>query len=192
VVQYEAPSVSSTNTGTRIVFDRHASQAQKPESKPPAVFKNAQYVYVEAYAGDALSPHLVPDDREAIYNVEQHLKDWHRYTIVYERDRADLVFLVRKGRIASVTPGVAVDVGGGQPRDRNSPPPDPTRTNNTSVGLGVDAEAGSPDDVLAIYLVNPSGGLDGPIWLHGEKGGLDEPTLPLFQRIKHEVETAYP
>jgi hypothetical protein len=46
--------------------------------------------------------------------------------------------------------------------------------------------------VLAIYLVNPSGGLDGPIWLHVEKGGLDEPTLPLFQRIKHEVETAYP
>jgi hypothetical protein len=167
------------------------AKAKNQKVDLPAVFKNAQYVYVEAYDGDALNPHLVPDDRQAIYNVEQHLKDWHRYSIVYQRDRADLVFLVRKGRIASVTPRVVVDIGD-QRKDRNSSPPDPTRTNNTSVGVGVDAEAGPADDVLAIYLVNPSGGLDGPIWLHGEKGGLDEPTLPLFQRIKHEVETAYP
>ena len=110
--------------------------------------------------------------------------------IVYQRDRADLVFLVRKGQIASVTPRVVVGIGD-QPKDRNPSPPDPTRSNN-SPGVGVDAEAGSADDMLAIYLVNPSGALDGPIWSHSLKGGLDAPTLPLFQRIKHEVETAYP
>lgn len=156
----------------------------------PAVFKNAQFVYVEAYAGDALNPNLVPDDRQSIYDVEQRLKDWHRYAITYQRDRADLVFLVRKGRIASVTPRVVVGIGS-QPNNRNSSPPDPTRTND-SVGVGVDAEAGSPDDMLAIYLVDPTGELNGPIWSHSLKGGLDAPTLPLFQRIKHEVETAYP
>jgi hypothetical protein len=110
--------------------------------------------------------------------------------IVYQRDRADLVFLVRKGRIASVTPRVVVGIGD-QPKDSDPSPPDPTRSNN-SPGVGVDAEAGSADDMLAIYLVNPSGALDGPIWSHSLKGGLDAPTLPLFQRIKHEVETAYP
>jgi hypothetical protein len=123
----------------------------------PAVFKNAQYVDVEAYDGNASNPRVIPDDRHAIYNVEQGLKDWHRYAVVYERDRADLVFLVRKGRIASVTP-----------------------------------EAGSPDDMLAVYFVDPSGKLNGPIWEHSLKGGLDAPALPLFERIKHEVETAYP
>jgi hypothetical protein len=156
----------------------------------PAVFKDAQYAYVEAYDGDTLNPHLVPDDREAIYNVEQGLKRWHRYAIVHQRDRADLVFLVRKGRIASVTPGVVVGIGG-QPQDGNPSPPDPTRGTN-SPGVGVDADAGSPDDMLAIYLVDPSGALNGPIWSHSLKGGLDAPALPLFERIKHEVETAYP
>lgn len=58
----------------------------------PAVFKNAQYVDVEACDGDASDPRVIPDDRKAIYNVEQGLKDWHRYSVVYERDRADLVF----------------------------------------------------------------------------------------------------
>jgi hypothetical protein len=118
--------------------------------------------------------------------VEQGLKNWHRYAVVYERDRADLVFLVRKGRIASVTPQVEVGIGG---RDRNQSPPDPTRT---TTGVGVDAEAGSPDDMLAVYFIDPSGRLNGPIWEHSLKGGLDAPALPLFERIKHEVETAYP
>jgi hypothetical protein len=141
---------------------------------------------VEAYDGDALNPRVIPEDRNAIYNVEQGLKDWQRYSVVYERDRADLVFLVRKGRIASVTPSVGVDIGG---RDRNQSPPDPTRT---TTGVGVDAEAGSPDDMLAVYFMDASGKLSGPIWEHSLKGGLDAPALPLFERIKHEVETAYP
>ena len=160
----------------------------------PAVFKNAQYVYVEAYAGDIFNPNLVPDDREAIYNVEQRLKDWHRYRLAYQRNQADLVFLVRKGRIASVTPRVVVG-NGGRTRDGNSIPPDPTRTDNypgAGVGVGVGAEVGSADDELAIYLVDPSGALNGPIWSHNLKQGLDTPDLPLFQLIKHEVETAYP
>jgi hypothetical protein len=56
------------------------------------------------------------------------------------------------------------------------------------VVAGVDAEAGSPDDMLAIFMV------DSPtmIWSHSLKGGLDAPRLPLLERVKHEVETAYP
>jgi hypothetical protein len=156
----------------------------------PAVFKNAQYVAVEAYDGDALNPHLVTDDRQAIYNVEQGLKDWKRYAITHQRDRADLVFLVRKGQLASVTPSVGVEIGS-RPQNRNPSPPDPTQSNQPP-GVGVDAKAGSPDDMLSIYLVNPSGRLSGPIWSRSLKGGLDAPALPLFQRIKHEVDTTYP
>jgi hypothetical protein len=51
--------------------------------------------------------------------------------------------------------------------------------------VGVDAEAGSPDDMLAVYFVDASGKLSGPIWSHSLKGGLDAPALPLFERIKH-------
>jgi hypothetical protein len=79
--------------------------------------------------------------------------------------------------------------GGIGGRDRNQSPPGPTRT---LTGVGVDAEAGSPDDMLAVYFVDASGKLNGPIWEHSLKGGLNASALPLFERIKHEVETAYP
>ena len=163
------------------------ARAKNQKADVPAVFKNAVFVYVQAYNGDALNPHVIPDDRDAIYRVEQGLKAWNRYSIVYDRDKADLVFLVRKGRIASVSPGVEVGIGR-QPQNRNPSPPDPTRSDN-SVGVGVDAEAGPADDLLSIYLDNPSGAL---LWSHSLKGGLDAPGLPLLQRIEHEVDTTYP
>jgi hypothetical protein len=125
-----------------------------------------------------------------IYNVEQQLKDWHRYAVVYQRDRADLVFLVRKGLIASVTG--RVDVGtGGRPREGSPAPPDPTRS-NPSIGVGVDAEAGPAEDLLDVDIVDPSGRTIGPIWSYSLKDGLDAPAVPLFQRLKHEVVTTYP
>jgi hypothetical protein len=168
------------------------AEGKPQKAELAAVFKNAQFAYVEAYRGDEFNPNLVPDDRQAISQVEQGLKDWKRYTVVYQRDRADLVFLVRKGRIASVTARAVVDIRS-QPHDRNPSQPDPTRSDpSPGAGVGVDAEAGPPDDILSIYIVNPSGGLDGPVWSHSLKGGLDAPSLPLFARIKHEVETAYP
>ena len=163
------------------------AEAKNQKETLPAVFKNAVFVYVQAYNGDALDSRVIPDDLDAIYRVEQGLKAWNRFSIVYERDKADLVFLVRKGRIASVTPGVEVGIGR-QPQNRNSSQADPTRGAD-STAVGVDAEAGSPDDLLSIYMVGAS---DALLWSHTLKGGLDAPGLPLLQRIRHEVETAYP
>jgi hypothetical protein len=155
----------------------------------PEIFKIAQYVRVEAYNGDALNPSVIPDDRRAIFDVEQQLKDWQRYAVVYQRDRADLVFLVRKGRIASATGRAGVDVGT-QPRQRAQYPQDPTRSDPSEVGAAV--EAGPADDLLEVYIVDPSGHLNGPIWTHTLRDGLDTPALPLFQQLKHAVDTTYP
>ncbi len=163
------------------------AEAKNQKENIPAVFKNAVFVYVQAYNGDALNPHVIPDDRDAIYRVEQGLKAWNRYSVVYDRDKADLVFLVRKGRIASVSPGVEVGIRR-QPQNRNPSPPDPTRGAD-STAVGVDAEAGPPDDLLSVYMVSPS---DTLLWSHSLKGGLDAPGLTLLQRIEHEVDTAYP
>jgi hypothetical protein len=159
------------------------AEAKNQKANLPAVFKNAVFVYVQAYNGDALNPHVIPDDRDAIYRVEQGLKAWNRYSIVYDRDKADLVFLVRKGRIASVTPGVEVGIGR-QNQNRN-----PSQPGAVSTAVGVDAEAGPPDDLLSIYMAAPS---DSLLWSHSLKDGLDAPGLPLLQRIEHEVDTTYP
>jgi hypothetical protein len=156
----------------------------------PEIFKIAQYVRVEAYNGDALNPSVIPDDRRAIFDVEQQLKDWQRYAVVYQRDRADLVFLVRKGRIASATGRAGVDVGT-QPRQRGQSPQEPTR-GDPSLGVGAAAEAGPADDLLEVFIVDPSGHLNGPIWTHTLRDGLEAPALPLFQQLKHAVDTTYP
>ena len=77
-MQHEALSVSPT-TGIAIPFDCRGARGKNQKAELPAVFKNAEFVYVQAYNGDALNPHVIPDDRDAIYNVEQGLKAWNRY-----------------------------------------------------------------------------------------------------------------
>ena len=156
----------------------------------PEIFKFAHFVRVEAYNGDTFNPNVIPDDRRAIFDVEQQLKNWHRYSVVLERNQADLVLLVRKGRIASATGRVGVNVGT-SPRQRGQAQPDPTR-DDPSVALGAGAEAGPADDILEVFILDPDGHLNGPIWTRTLSDGLDAPTVPLFQQLKQAVDTAYP
>ena len=55
-----------------------------------------------------MKPGLFPEDREAIANVQDALKDWHRYALTINRGDADLIIIVRKGRLAA-----AAQVNGG-------------------------------------------------------------------------------
>ena len=74
----------------------------KKRSEISALFANARYVYVQAEDGDITKPGLYPEDRDAISNVQQALREWNRYAITTERDSADLVFIVRQGTPARV------------------------------------------------------------------------------------------
>jgi hypothetical protein len=69
------------------------------------LFCQAQYVYVQAFNGDIDNPWLYPPDREEAEELEQQIIDWHRYTVVLYPHDADLVFLVRAGRLASAGNG---------------------------------------------------------------------------------------
>jgi hypothetical protein len=73
----------------------------KNKNKVPAVFSTARFVYVQAEDGDVMNPGLFPEDRDAISNVQDGVRDWKRYTLTLNRSDADLVFIVRKGRLAS-------------------------------------------------------------------------------------------
>lgn len=61
----------------------------------PKTLTNARYVYVAAYDGDQFDPNLLPDDRVAIANVQDALRQWGRYVIVYRRQDADMILLVQ-------------------------------------------------------------------------------------------------
>lgn len=61
----------------------------------PGILKNARYVYVTSYDGNEFSNNVLPEDRQAIANVENGIRDWGKYTLVYEPWQADMIVVVQ-------------------------------------------------------------------------------------------------
>lgn len=61
----------------------------------PGTLKNARYVYVTSYDGDQFNPRLLPEDREAIANVQDAIQQWGRYALVYRPQDADIILAVQ-------------------------------------------------------------------------------------------------
>jgi hypothetical protein len=61
----------------------------------PKVLMNARYVYVASYDGDQFNSQISPDDRLAIGNVQDALRQWGRYMIVTRPQEADMILLVQ-------------------------------------------------------------------------------------------------
>jgi len=147
--------------------------AKDPGTLPKQVV-HAKYVLVTTYFGDNLADARVPpDDRQAVADVEDAIRKWGRYTLVYESKNADLILLVRKGRVAGVQEGAGIHIGS------NHPTP--------SVGDITNVDAGDPRDTLAVY--NGAQGVDSsPIWRGVESDGLKTPDLPLVKEFRAKVE----
>jgi hypothetical protein len=175
----------------------------KKKDTLPAVFSNARYVYVQAEDGDIMKPGLFPEDREAIANVQDALREWKRYYLTINRNEADLVIIVRKGRLASaqlrgtVSAGTPPETGGPYPGRNPASPgnsnpgsyPDRTDSAN-SIWAGV--AVGPPDDTLRVFSLNPRGSLGAPLWQREMKDGLDAPNVTLLRMLRDAVDRAYP
>jgi hypothetical protein len=83
--------------GSALLLAQH-----KKKPAVSAIFQNARYVYVQALDGDITNPRLFPEDRQAISDVEDAIRDWHRYTLAINPSQADLIIVVRKGRLAAL------------------------------------------------------------------------------------------
>ena len=163
-----------------------AQGKSKKQPKLSAVFENARYVYVEAIGGQEFDPRLDTDDRQAIADVDEALNKWDRYVLTMQRDHADLIFVVRKGRLAEARVGVQVGSG------RQTVPRGPVNGPLPGSGVAVGGEAGPPDDLLEVYLPNPNDARGTLVWQHTLRDGLNGPELALFKQLKHEVESTYP
>jgi hypothetical protein len=166
--------------------------AQSKPKKPdvPAVFQNAKYVYVQAADGDILKPGLFPEDRQAISDVQDSLRQWNRYAIALSPSQADLVFVIRKGRAAAAQAHVGISDGSrSQPGPAQAPGQFPTQGRGTEAG--VRSEVGEPDDMLRVYIPN-EGKLTSIVWDRTMEGGLDAPSVQLVRQLKAAVEKAYP
>lgn len=130
---------------------------------------------VTTYSGDIFSPDVTPDDRHAVQNVQDKIQKWGRYKLVYNRGEADLILVVRTGRLAEVNAGVQVGAG---------------RIGNQtyrSHGSAVGGEVGDPQDTLEVYMA--SQGINGPpLWRGRAPGGLKAPEMQLVQEFRSKVE----
>ena len=76
-----------------------AFAAPKPpqNSQPfPKTLINARYVYVTSYDGDQFDPNLLPEDRQAIGDVQDAIREWGHYILVYNPKQADIILAVQK------------------------------------------------------------------------------------------------
>lgn len=163
------------------------AQKKPKQTSLPAVLNQAQYVYVEAIDGGVMNPNLYPEDRQAIVDVENALREWKRYTITIERSQADLVFVVRKGRRASAQASAGI-IRGPVPPGSQTPGQQPA--NGSVIGAG--GEVGPADDLLWVCMRNPDGTLSNPLWGHTQSDGLESPDVPLFRQFKRAMDRAYP
>ncbi|MFZ0336956.1 MAG: hypothetical protein WAL45_02925 [Terracidiphilus sp.] len=170
--------------------------AQHKAKKPivPAIFKNAQYVYVEAIDGQEFDPGLLPEDRQAIADVQAALQQWNRYSLTTRREDADIVIVVRKGRVVVAKAGVIIGSSSGPQGNPspNSSSGQPRGQAGTGVGVVTGGEVGTPDDLFEICQVNTDGTLSTPLWMRTFPGGLDGPKVMLFEQFRKAVEKAYP
>lgn len=167
-----------------------AHAKSKKADKVPAVFKNAQYVYVQAVDGQEFDPQLNPEDRRAIADVQDALREWNRYTLTMKRKEADFVIVVHRSRLAGADAGIHAGNNPGQVG--LSVPGQPHGQPRPGVGVSTGGEAGTPDDLFEVCQLNSEGKLNAPIWMHTRAGGLDSPDLPLFTQFRDAVDRDYP
>jgi hypothetical protein len=61
----------------------------------PKTLINARYVYVTSYDGGQFNINILPEDREAIANVQNALQQWGHYIIVYHPKEAEMIIAVQ-------------------------------------------------------------------------------------------------
>lgn len=167
------------------------AKTKKPH-KLPATFNQATYVYVEAVDGQEFNPKVFPEDRQAISDVYAALYDWKRYVPVIKRDEADLIFVVRVGRVAEADLGVQTGTGpiripGGRPQGAPNGP-----ANNPGTAVSAGGEAGPADDFLEVCQRDPDHVHGTILWEHTMADGLSHPDIPLFKQLKEQIEHDYP
>ncbi|MGA7339495.1 MAG: hypothetical protein WBE72_23805 [Terracidiphilus sp.] len=188
----------------------------KKQPSVPAAFNQAHTAYVEAVDGQQFDRDLDPEDREAIADVQDLLQAWRRYKLVTQREDADIVFVVRKGRAAGRDGGLGPESGGpiggsgpnggmgpnGEPGGNGgmgpngglgangAPFPGQPRSSGPAIAPGMDN--GASQDLFEVCQVNANGKLTRPLWVRTLEGGLNGPQVLLFRQFKDAVEKAYP
>src|ERR1051325_363979 len=109
----------------------------------------AQFIYVTGWHGNEFDFQTPADERSAIVRVQNAIRDWHRYQLVFHPDQADIMLVVKPSHLGMVQGGV--NAGSGIPNIGVGVPA-PGRTPSTGGGIGYGVEGGTPEDFLMLSL----------------------------------------
>ena len=62
----------------------------------PQLAVHARFVYVTSYDGPPWSGNVLPQDRQAIVDVQDSIMKWGKYILVYRPEEADLILIVQR------------------------------------------------------------------------------------------------
>jgi len=168
-----------------------AQGKSKKHSNVPEAFENAHSVFVETRdGGDITDIKLDPEDRNAVLDMQDSIQNWGRYSLSTSRHDADLVFVVYKGRLLrDRSPNGTLGNSGASVG--HAPGLNPADASQSPNGIGPNGYT-QENDELRVYTIQADGKLKGPIWRSEQERGLKGPNCMLLQRLKAEVEKAYP
>ncbi len=192
-----------------VLLNPSPSQAKKH----PAVaeeFSTAKTVFIETEAGDITNLRLPQEDRQAILDTQDAIEAWGRYSLSRSRLDADLILVIRKGREWPDTANPNSPLGSGSTTARLPGQHTPLQGSGSqgpvaqSPGTQNPADASNSDgstteagrrrekDQLRIYTLAPNNKLKGPLWRDEQDRGLDPDRPILLDRLRLEVDKAYP
>jgi len=164
-------------------------QKSNKHNDAPAVFGTAKTFFVESGNGALDRPGMNPAEGQAISDVQDAVLRWHRYELALHREKADLVFVLRKGQAANADqqPGLGSRSNSSGPPTQRVPgqPGQPD-------SLGTAVEAGPEGDSLRVYTLNEKGKLIGPIWTREIPNGLNPPDPLILEQLRIAIEHAFP
>lgn len=165
------------------------AQKKKKSDLPMAVVA-AQFVYITSFHGDAYSRETTMEERAAINRIEDAVRAWGKYKIVYRPEEANLMLVVKTSGLGTARTGI--DVG--------TPPMDPThpgtRVDPRSVGIGIGTIGGvdvssDSNDMLLVSISPQEPAMDAPIvWRRSAHHGLQGSKPALFEAFHDAVAEA--
>ena len=170
-----------------------ASLAVSKDKTPlPKLVVSAQYVLVTTDFGDPaeqpLNPHIMPEDRQAVADVQRAIEKWGKYSIALRRQDADLIIVVRKGRVAEALVGARVHASS---RPSNNPGQPDGNAGGTSIRPEGEGDFGDPQDMIAVYSADLGNEANSPpLWRGRRTDGLNPPQMRLIQELRTKVEAA--
>jgi hypothetical protein len=168
---------------TCITLSTFAQKKKDPKRELPDQVLIAQYVYVTGWHGDLLDPRTPAAEKDAISRVQSAVHEWGRYKLAYQPEQADLMLVVKPGRLGMVQGGVGGL--GGPDIVMGTPPPQGRPTGSANIGYG--ADAGSPTDYLMVSLF-PGNPIDASYaWKRAGYNGLQGRKIPLLEEFKKAV-----